>query len=170
MLAVVAYSLSCRKQEAAVTDGAEFLVRGVIASVYVCVSALYKEDFHREGFACVGSSYSGLEAVPSAVGERQGLALVVFHFLEGYPLADNLKLGLEFVSDLAEGIPAEVVVVAYELLHVLDAVSDRPSGVSPVHVVHKHLKVFIRLGCEWEFEPTVHRIPKLPYLGFVLLA
>ena len=48
MFAVVADGCADGEQEASVADCSERLALGVLASVDVAVSALHKEDFHRE--------------------------------------------------------------------------------------------------------------------------
>ena len=56
------------------------------------------------------------------------------------------------------------MVVADELLHVVDAFAHCPACVASVHVVDEHLQVFFGLRREGELESSVHGVAEFPNL------
>ena len=67
-----------------------------------------------------------------------------------------------------ESVKTESVVIVDTLLNAVNAVADRPSLVTAVHIVNEHLEVLNGLRRQAELQTPVNGVAELPYLGFRL--
>ena len=58
------------------------------------------------------------------------------------------------------------MVVGDKSFRTLNTLANRPTLVSTVHIINEHLQVFARCRRKRKFQPAVHRVTELPYLGF----
>ena len=136
----------------------------VLARVYVLCSSLDVQDFNRHVFVLIGTTDASLESVPSSVAQWERVVLVVFHLPKVDDLSLELVLRVEFGCLRYQCVDDVVMVIRDGMLHIVDALSDAPSSVPAVQVVHHHLEVFDWFCCQRKLETSVYWISEFPDL------